>query len=178
MTPEFSRPVRVDTLGEGPRTVSIEAEEGERAALSARFGLVSIERLWAEAALVRSGEAVSATGTLAALVTQSCVATGEPVEERVEAPFRIEFRPHPSATGPDEEIELGEGDLDVVFYDGASVDLGEAVAETLPLSLDPYPRSAGAEAALREAGVRSEDEAKAESSPFAVLKTLKDKLGR
>jgi len=42
----------------------------------------------------------------------------------------------------------------VVFYDGASIDVGEAVAETLLLNLDPYPRAPGAEQALRAAGVR------------------------
>ena len=44
-----------------------------------------------------------------------------------------------------------------------------AVADTLALSLDPYPRSASADAALREAGVMSE----AEASPFALLAKLR-----
>ena len=61
--------------------------------------------------------------------------------------------PSPPADAPDEEIELGEADCDVVFYDGATIDLGGAIADTLALSLDPYPRSAGADAALKEAGV-------------------------
>ena len=54
--------------------------------------------------------------------------------------------------------------------------LGEAVAQTLLLGLDPYPRSPAAEAALRDAGVKSEEEARAESSPFAALAALKGKL--
>jgi uncharacterized metal-binding protein YceD (DUF177 family) len=57
----------------------------------------------------------------------------------------------------------------VVFYDGAAIDLGTAIADTLALSLDPYPRSASADAALKEAGVLSEEQA----SPFAVLAKLK-----
>ena len=71
-----------------------------------------------------------------------------------------------------------EGELDVVFYAGGSVDVGEAVAETLSLALDPYPRAPEADAALSEAGVKSEAQAKAESSPFAGLAGLKDKLGK
>lgn len=177
MKPEFSRPVRIDTLGAGPRNVAIEANEAERAALAARFGLVAIDRLSAEAALAISGEAVSAVGRLEAQVVQSCVASGDPVPDSVSEAFRIEFRPLPIAGAPEEEVELDEGELDVVFYDGASLDLGEAVAESLVLALDPYPRSAAAEAALREAGVKSEEEAKAEASPFAALKALKDRLG-
>jgi uncharacterized metal-binding protein YceD (DUF177 family) len=96
----------------------------------------------------------------------------------VEEDFRIEFRPHPQVGDAEEEIELSEGELDVIFYEGASIDLGEAVAETLSLSLNPYPRSPAAEAALRAAGVRSEEEAKAEASPFAGLAALKDKLAK
>ncbi|HEX5184019.1 MAG TPA: YceD family protein [Allosphingosinicella sp.] len=177
MTPEFSRVWRIDTLGAEPRAVRIAAEEAERAALAERFGLVAVHRLEADATLSREGETARAAGILRAAVTQSCVASGEPVEEEVEAPFRIEFRPSPGSGGG-EEIELGEGDMDTVFFDGAAIDLGEAVAETLSLSLDPWPRAPGAEAALRKAGVKDEEEAAPESSPFAALGGLKDKLGK
>ena len=80
--------------------------------------------------------------------------------------------PRPGTGRPDEEIELGEAELDVAFYDGASVDLGEAVAETLALALDPYPRAPDAEQALKAAGVKSEEEA----GPFGALTALRDKM--
>ena len=176
MTPEFSRPFRIDTLGGSPRQVSIGADAAEREALARRFGLVAIGSLVAEAGLTRTGDAVVAEGTAAAAVTQSCIATGEPVEAQVEEEFRIEFRPHPERVSAEEEIELSGSELDVVFYDGGAIDLGEAVAETVSLALNPYPRSLAAEAALKEAGVKSEEEARAESSPFAALAGLKDKL--
>lgn len=173
-TPEFSRPVRANTLSASPRTLEIGANAQERAALALRFGLEAIERLTAQAWLSRSGETVTAAGTLSARVTQSCVATGEPVNASVEEPFTIHFRPHPEEKREEEEIELGEGELDVIFYDGGWVDLGEAVAETLSLSLDPYPRAPGAERTLRAAGVLSEEEAR----PASALAGLKDLLGR
>ena len=94
--PEFSRPVRVDTLGAEPRTMTIEADEAERAALARRFGLVAIDRLAADAALVRDGEEVVATGRIAAAVTQSCVASAEPVAAAVDEPFELRFRPAPA----------------------------------------------------------------------------------
>lgn len=172
MTPEFSRTYRVDTIGSAPRQVAIEADAAEREALAARFGLVSIESLAAEAELSRNGETVIAKGSLRAEAVQSCVASGEPVPEKVAAPFRLEFRPEPEATESEEEVELNENELDVVFYDGAAVDLGEAVAETLSLSLDPYPRSPNADAALRDAGVKSEEEA----GPFGALAALREKM--
>ena len=77
--------------------------------------------------------------------------------------------PEPEISAPDEEIELGAEDCDTVFYDGAQIALGGAIADTLALSIDPYPRSAGAEVALKEAGVLSEEQA----GPFAALAALK-----
>jgi uncharacterized metal-binding protein YceD (DUF177 family) len=169
---EFSRSCRLDALSGEPRRIEIEAEAAEREALARRFGLVAVETLAAEAELLRNGETVTASGRLRGKVVQNCVATAEPVEEIVDAPFRIDFRPPPE-TRAEEEIELGEAELDVIFYEGGAVDLGEAVAQTLALSLDPYPRSPAAEAALLEAGVKSEEETQAEAGPFAVLKGLK-----
>ncbi len=176
--PEFSRTIRVDTLGPSPRELSIGADEKERAALAERFGLVGVERLSAEALVKRNGDEIRAEGRLSAAVIQSCVATGEPVPAEIEEEFEIVFRPHPADVSAEEEIELSEGELDVTFYDGASVDLGEAVAETLSLALDPYPRAPDAEAELRDAGVKTEEEQRMESSPFAGLAALKDKLGK
>lgn len=173
---EFSRLFRLDSLSDEPRRVEIEAGPDEREALAGRFGLVAIDSLAAEAELRRSGEAVTAAGRLRARVTQSCVASAEPVEAEVAEHFRVEFRPLPADVRPEEEIELGEGELDVTFYEGGAIDLGEAVAQSLLLGLDPYPRSAAAEAALREAGVKSEEEARAEASPFAALAALKGKM--
>lgn len=172
--PEFSRIVRVDTLGPAPRRIAIAADEAERAALATRFGFVAIDRLEAETELALKNEAVIARGTIRAAVTQSCVASGEPVVETVEAPFAVEFRPHPKASGGEEEVELQGADLDIVFYDGAAVDIGETVAETLSLGVLPYPRAPGAEERLRAAGVRSEEEAR----PFGALAALRDKLSK
>ena len=170
--PEFSRPVRLDAIGAEPRPLTIEAEAGERAALARRFGLVAIKRLSADARLVRKGAEIVASGRIAAAVVQSCVASGEPVDAIVDEPFDLAFRPAPSEARPDEEIELSESELDVVFYEGGSIDLGEAVAETMVLSLDPYPRAPGSEDALKAAGVKSEEE----SGPFGALAGLRDKM--
>jgi uncharacterized metal-binding protein YceD (DUF177 family) len=169
---EFSRPVALDTLGEQPRRLAIAADADECAALARRFALVAIARLDADAVLVRTGEAVRARGTIGAEVTQSCVATGAPVPATLDAPFDIVFR-HAGESAPDAEIELDEDDLDVVFFEGGAIDLGEAAAETLALALDPYPRAPGADAALRAAGVKREDEA----GPLGALAGLRDKLG-
>ena len=168
MTDAFAHHLRLDQLRDGDR-VDLTADEAERAAIAERLGLDGLERLEAHAMMSRDKDVVRAQGRLAAALTQSCVVTGEPVAAHVDEAFELVFMPEPEATGREEEIELGPEDCDVVFHDGATIDLGTATADTLALSLDPYPRSASAEAALREAGVMSEEQA----SPFAVLAKLR-----
>jgi uncharacterized metal-binding protein YceD (DUF177 family) len=170
--PEFSRPVRIDSLGEAPRALHIEAEEVERITLARRFGLVGIARLAADLTLSRRNEEVTLGGTLSASVTQACIASGEPLVSAVETPFEILFRPQLDPNGDGEEIELSQSELDIVFYDSGEIDVGEAVAETLALNLDPWPRAPDAEQALKAAGVKSEEEA----GPFGALAALRDKL--
>lgn len=152
----------------GGDRVDLIADDRECAAIAGRLGLLSVERLEAHAVLEREGETVKASGWIRAALTQSCVASSEPVPARIDEPFDLIFLPEPTGR-PDEEIELGEDEMDVVFHDGAMIDLGAALTDTLALALDPYPRSPNAEAALKAAGVLSEEQA----GPFAALTKLK-----
>lgn len=168
MNDRFAHRLRLDQVRDGER-LDLAADEAERAAIAKRLDLASLGRLEAHVCLDRTGDVVRAHGRLLASLDQSCVVTGEPVAAHVDEAFALLFVPEPTSGRPDEEIELGTNNLDVVFHDGAAIDLGGALADTLALSLDPYPRSAGADAALKEAGVLSEEQA----SPFAVLAGLK-----
>jgi uncharacterized metal-binding protein YceD (DUF177 family) len=167
MNDRFAHHLRLDQIRDGER-LDLVADEAERSAVAERLGLGAIDRLEAHVTLSRTGKLVRAEGRLAATLEQSCVVTGEPVAAHVDEPFALLFMPAPE-TGPDDEIELGQEDCDVVFHDGAAIDLGGAIADTLALGIDPYPRSASADAALREAGVLTEEQA----SPFAALAALK-----
>jgi uncharacterized metal-binding protein YceD (DUF177 family) len=168
MSDRFAHHLRLDQIRDGDR-LDLIADEGERAAIASRLDLGALSCLEAHAILSRNGDIVRARGRLAAALEQSCVVTSEPVPAHVDEPLELIFMPEPPSGHPDEEIELGGSDLDVVFHDGAEIDLGGAIADTLALSLDPYPRSAGADAALKEAGVMTEEQA----SPFAVLAKLR-----
>jgi len=168
MTHHFAHHLRLDRIRGGER-IDLTADEGERRAVARRLGLAELSCLEAHAILSRNGDIVRACGRLAASLEQSCVVTSEPAPAHVDEAFDLTFMPEPPADPGEEEVELGGGDLDIVFHDGSEIDLGTAIADTLALSLDPYPRSAGAEAALKEAGVLTE----AEASPFAALAALK-----
>ena len=168
MTDDFAHRLPLNQIRDGER-IDLNADEDERKAVADRLALRGLDRLNAHATLERKGEIVRAVGRLKASVRQSCVVTDEPVDAHVDEAFDIHFVPEPRIDSPDEEVELVASDCDVVFHDGAAIDLGSAIADTLALSLDPYPRSAGAMTALKEAGVLSE----AEAGPFAALAKLK-----
>ena len=168
MTDDFAHRLPLNQIRDGER-IDLVADEAERKLTADRLDLRGLDRLEAHATLERKGEIVRARGRLKASLCQSCVVTDEPVDAHADEAFDIYFLPEPKTDSPEEEVELVESDCDVVFHDGAAIDLGSAIADTLALALDPYPRSAGAEAALKEAGVLSE----AEAGPFAALAKLK-----
>jgi len=168
MTDSFAHHLNLDRIRDGER-LDLAADEAERRSIAERLNLDSLDRLEAHVVLTRTGASVRAEGRLAATLDQRCVVTNDPVPAHIDEPFALLFMPEPDSAKPDDEIELGSADCDIVFHDGSTIDLGSAIADTLALALDPYPRSAGADAALKEAGVLSE----AEASPFAVLAQLK-----
>ena len=169
---DFTHRLALDQIRDGDR-VDLVADEAERAAIARRLGLPAVERLEAHCMLAREGDLIRATGRLKAIVEQACVASGVPVRESVDEAIELRFAPEPNEIAPGDEMELADEELDTVFHDGAGIELGTAIADSLALAVDPYPRSANADAALREAGVISEEQA----GPFAALAALKGKMG-
>ncbi len=168
---EFSHIIPLDKIG-AARPISLSADTVERAALALRFGLLSLDQLDAELMLENNGDGITAAGRIIAKAQQPCVATSRPVYEQIEAPVTLLFKPQDAYT-PDAEIELESQDCDIIFYNGKAIDLGEAVAQSMVLLLDPWPRSMNAGEVLKAAGVKTEEEAQAESGPFAALSALK-----
>ena len=167
MSSDFACRLPLDRIRDGER-IDLVADEAECAAIAKRLDLISIERLEAHAVLAFDGREVRVSGRIRAALEQSCIATGEPVPTRIDEPFELTFLPEPGGR-PDDEVELGPDEMDVVFHDGAAIEFGQAVADTLALVLNPYPRGPNADAALKAAGVLSEEQA----GPFAMLARLK-----
>jgi len=170
MTPEFSRIVEVRAI-EG-RDLALTANAEECAALARRFGLVSIGRLSADVTLDRDGTTVNAEGRLTAAYVQSCAVSGEDLPVTVDEPIKFRFvsAPDGPVSGPDEEIELEAEDLDEIPYAGSQFDIGEAVAQSLALSIDPFATGPEAER-VRSSGLLGGEAV----SPFAALAALKVK---
>ena len=176
MSENFSCRLNLDKVHDGTR-IDLIATDAERDAIMRRLGLVSLERLAAHCVLDHKGigdqaGSIRARGRIKAALAQACVATGEPLPSFLDEAFELHVQPEPVRV-PDDEIELAGDELDVIFHDGSAIELGEAIADTLAVSLDPYPRGPNAEVALQQAGVLSEEQA----GPFAALAALKGKMG-
>lgn len=168
--PEFSRRERLDSIGDMPRNLSVAATAAECLALARRFDLIAVEALEGQFTVRRTAAGIMAEGRVAASVVQACVATGEPVEAQIDETVALCFVADSDDVG--DEIEIDVAACDVIVHDGGAIDLGEAAAETMVLALDSFPRSERAEAVLRAAGVKREEDVK----PATALASLRDLL--
>lgn len=162
---ELTRMVKTRPLPGGP--VVIEASEAERAALAARFGLGAVEALRAEISLEQKPRAIRATGRLRAAIMQPCAISGEDFPVTIDEPIDLRFvEDNQRPASEDEEIELEADDCDEIEFTGEMFDLGEAVAQSLGLAIDPYAEGPDADAARAAAGIVQEDEVR---GPLADL---------
>lgn len=158
---ELQRLIKLKQIAAEP--VVIEANAAERAALASRFGLPGIDRLRAEVDLEPRAAAIRAKGKLKAAIRQTCAISGEDfpatIEEEIDLRFVAQGTLDPAVDEDAElEIELEADDCDEIEYAGDSFDLGEAVAQTLGLAIDPYAEGPGADEARRKAGIVAEGE--------------------
>ena len=133
---EFSRPLQVDRVPALGCHERLAADEKECAALARRLGLPKIHSLGGLLKAVPwRGGGLKVTGTLNARVDQVSVISLETFTSDLE--FAVErYFLSPRAGNP-----ADEEDVDII--ENGSVDLGEILAETMALELDPYPRKAG-----------------------------------
>lgn len=161
---EFSRIVDATRLPLDEQVLTATAEEC--AALAQRFGLVAVNSLSARVMLASDGPAVNASGTLNADVVQSCAVSGEDLPVQISETLSLRFVPAPDERAA--EVELEAEDLDEIEMEAGRFDLGEALAQTLALAIDPYLEGPGADEFRRKAGLLGEGEA----GPFSALKGL------
>jgi len=165
--PEFSRSLDI-RQAEGKAAHVLDADVSEREALAERFGLVRIDRLAADLELERKDRKVEARGRIRADYVQACAVSAEDIAVSLDEPVFFRFVPEAGDHTPDEEIELDSDDCDEIEYSGSHIDLGEAVAQSLALAIDPFLTGPEADAARKSAGIGTPED----SGPFAALKGL------
>lgn len=185
-TPEFSRTVSLDSIGDKGTAQTITASKDECCQLAKRFELVSLESLTAEVRLTleKGGRLIRLLGTFQAKIIQICGVTLEPIESDIEGAlerlYDTEAEEAPiSPKGTSEDLEPLSSDPPEPATDGV-IDIGEAVSEQLSLEIDPFPRKQGIEFAdystgpeRGEAKATGDNEEKSSpSGPFAALEKL------
>ena len=165
--PEFSRLVPLTRLGSAPFAQHIEATPSEREKLSRRFDMLALDRLNAAVELRRQGdEVIVLEATFEAEFVQSCVITLEPVAGSVSDRFTLVYGP---AEGEHQEIGWQQEEAAFEPLNGDVIDIGEAVAQELSLSLPAFPRHPDA---------KTDGEALAQptGSPFISLARLRQRM--
>lgn len=163
---ELTRLIKPRTLpGEA---LVIDANEAERAALAQQFGVTAIPALTARVTFEPKDGAVQVEGQLMATIQQPCAVSREDITYDVSEPLSLRFVPAGSGReyAPDEEVELTAEDLDEIEYHGDAFDIGEAIAQTLALAIDPYREGPDADRVRKEKGIESDDQQKP-SGPLA-----------
>ena len=173
---EFYRPFDTGEMSEDVAEREIAANDDERAALAGRFGLQALDKLSAALTVRRvRDDMFHVSGRLSAAVVQQCVVTLEPLRSSLDEPVAVTFVKSKAAPkGKAAEAEEGLEDEGPEPMNGDLIALGEAVAQQLAISLDPYPRAPGASLeAVLPRGSAAEKEPEKRPSPFAVLETLR-----
>jgi uncharacterized metal-binding protein YceD (DUF177 family) len=166
-TPEFCRVVPLAKLGSAPFRQQIEATKSEREKLSRRFELLALDRLTATVELRRRGDdVIILEAAFEAEFVQSCVATLEPVEGAVSDRFMLVYGPAEA-----EQREIGSQQVEAAFepLNRDVIDIGEAVAQELSLSLPVFPRHP-------DAKIEAETLVESTRSPFSSLARLKQRM--
>lgn len=166
---EFSRLFDIRQADGQP--VRLEANSQERMALARRFDIERIDSLLAEVRLTENGGIVEVRGTMTADYVQACAVSAEDLDVHTQEPIAFRFVPDNARHTPDEEVELEADELDDIPYSGTRFDIGEAVAQSLALAIDPFLTGPDADAARAAAGIGTPED----QSPFAALKGLATK---
>lgn len=164
--PILSYPFDLTELGDTTREVVVTADAAQCAAIAASFSLPAIAQLSGRFKLSRrrSGP-VEVRLDLAAVVTQTCVVSLEPFEQRVAERTTLALLTEAQGAALDPQAPIDPDAPDEIVATGSVVDLGAILVEQLALALDPYPRRPGA-------AIPADAEADtAPVSPFAVLAT-------
>src|SRR3546814_1990188 len=103
---ELAHPVRLDRITRSRSAGTLRPGDGVRAALAARFGLVSVDAFAAELTVRRRPESgwIEVAGSLTAELVQTCVVTTEPVPAVVRADVMELF--DDSADSTADEVDL------------------------------------------------------------------------
>jgi uncharacterized metal-binding protein YceD (DUF177 family) len=170
-TPPLQHMFDLGDLSQAGSTVTVEAGGDELARLAGWAGVDAVRAFRGTVNLRRLSQShFNFDADLEADVVQSCVVTLEPVTSHITRHVTRDLQLAPRFPTEEGELTLAAGDDDVPeTITSLDYDLAAPLLEEFALAIDPYPRKEGA------AFAPPQDPGDARESPFAVLKSLKDK---
>ena len=176
--PNLSLVLRASTLEKNPKKFSLVANAADKAGLIERFGLMSLDQLSADIEVCNKGadKGVLVEGRLKAKFAQRCVVSLAEVPETLDTAFDLLLVDPEMALRMDEEESYLDPDApDYDALEGDDIDVGEIVAQTFSISMNPYPRADGSAISAPANPNITVNEAELEKpNPFAALSKLKD----
>ncbi len=171
--------LRVEDIESEPRKLSLEANESDREALVERFALVALDRLTADLSIQHKGKdnGILIKGKIQANLVQRCIVSLADVPEDVEASFELLLvDPDMAARMDEEESYLDPEAPEYDALEGDIIDVGDIVAQTLSITMEPYPRAEDAVAkAPKNPNISINEPELGKPNPFSVLSKLSDK---
>lgn len=162
---EFSLDTVIDVLTlppSGPLICRVVVDDSGCRQLAERFGFLGLAEVAASLKIMKVGPGIwDVTGSLQAHAVQACVVTGAEVAEAVD--FAIEER-YVRVSEKADEVVVTLDDAEPLVNGG--IDLGEMVAQSLALAVDPWPRTKEAPDSFQAGEVET-------THPFAELAALK-----
>lgn len=147
---------------QGPVTYRFALSAAERGRLALRFGFTAVEKLRGHLTVLPIGEECwELKGRIKGVVIQSCVITGDCVEEVVS--FDIDERYVASLKDKGEIDALG---INLELLEDGVIPLGEVVAQTLAVNVVAWPRHPNAP------DMSSETDGLQKNNPFSKLSEL------
>jgi len=149
-TPALKFPVSVQHLPQKGVTVTIKADERERAALARDHGLEAVKSFEATFQVMPwKKQGVKVRGRIDAEIVQACVVTLEPLDATIAEEVETVFVPEHSRLARIRLDESGEMLIDAEgpdmpeTFSGDHIDIGAVAEEFFELAIDPYPRKPG-----------------------------------
>lgn len=175
---DLSLSLAVSEIDRDAKSFTLTATESQLADLTERFGLVELNTLNASVSVSSKGaeEGILLKGEVKADLVQRCITTLVDVPETVDTPFELLLVDPETADRMDaDESFLDAEQPEYDALEGDIVEVGEIVAQTVAISMNPYPRAEGAALTSgNKQGISVNEPELEKKNPFAALGKLKD----
>lgn len=176
---DFSFNLAVSDVQAEERTYKLIASKADLSVLKERFNLMALRDFGANVSVSYDPKtkAIWIRGDIAADLIQRCVITLGEVPEQVAENFELMLvSPEMAEQLDEDEVYLDPKAPDYDAFEGEYLPVGEMVAQTLSVLMNPYPKQAGAEIEVQaQQGISVNEELEEKPNPFAVLSKLRDK---